>query len=412
MTVDEHLTNRARTDPCKGYFQATTQGWTGWKRAWIQQNRITTAENKKSFPGSHPLRGGLRGCADFRTPHQPPSRARLEEKAGGSSQRGDTMSESVQLPLKGGVQFELQPTSDGIEISLLEETDTGEEVHYSVTESRDFFQSEQKRRTIINRIEDSVPDFLDADTALEKVETLMSELNRGISDEQEAKLQAPIVQELRSQTQDVVYIPDEELRIIVTLCVDGREGDLEFSAGQWNASSPKPLRDQYLTQFYERIEVEAEHWEDLTEYWHERRTVEEREALTKREQIYEDTLRRLQTQKLKVYDEKHHFTAPEATWNAFYDDDGVLDDTDIPDDDPVVWVRSDVLREILDDEGHGDGYIAQLSQTLREKGTTHTKSRKKNLVTRVYPFKPAAVGVDDPDRDVIYPERDDQGVPI
>ena len=66
----------------------------------------------------------------------------------------------------------------------------------------------------------------------------------------------------------------------------------------------------------------------------------------------------------------------------------------------------------MDDEGHGDGYIAQLSQTLREKGTTYTKSRKKNLVTRVYPFKPAAVGVDDPDRDVIYPERDDQGVPI
>ena len=157
------------------------------------------------------------------------------------------MSEAVQLPLKGGVQFELQPTSDGIEISLLEETDTGEEVHYSVTESRDFFQSEQKRRTIINRIEDSVPDFLDADKAREKVETLMSQLNRGISDEQEAKLQAPIVQTLREQTQDVVYIPDEELRIIVTLCVDGREGDLEFSAGQWNASSPKPGSYTHLT---------------------------------------------------------------------------------------------------------------------------------------------------------------------
>jgi|APHM01.1.fsa_nt_gi hypothetical protein len=322
------------------------------------------------------------------------------------------MTESVQLPLGGGVHFELQPTSDGIEIAMLEETDDGEEVHYSVTESRDFFESDQKRRTVINRLRDSVPNFLDTDAALSKVEKLMSELNRGISDDQEAKLQAPIVQTLPSQTEDVVYIPDEELRIIVTLCVDGREGDLEFTAGQWNAASPKPLRDQYLTQFYERIELETEHWDNLTEYWHNQRTVEEREALTKREQIYEDTIRRLQTQKLQVYDEKHHFTAPEATWNAFYDDDGTISDADVPDDEPVVWVRSDVLRDILDDEGHGDGYISKLSQTLREKDTTYTKSREKGLVTRVYPFKPSAVGVDDPDRDVIYPERDEQGVPI
>jgi hypothetical protein len=322
------------------------------------------------------------------------------------------MSEPVRVPLGGGVHFELQPTSDGIEIAVVNVDGDEEDVYYSVTKSRDFFQSDQKRRTIINRTRESLPEYLDSDAAIEKIDQMMSELNRGISDEQEAKLQAPIVQTLRSQTEEVLYIPDEEIRIIVTMRVDGRTGDLEFSAGEWNAASPKPLRDQYLTKFYERIELEPEHWENMTEYWHRMSTVDEREELTKSERIYEDTIRRLKSQKLRVYDEKERFTAPESTWSAFYDDTSELTGDAIPEDEPVVWVRSDVIREILDDKGHGGGYISELAQTLREKGATYTKSQNKGLVTRVYPFKPSLVGIDDPDRDVIYPQRDDEGVSI
>lgn len=323
------------------------------------------------------------------------------------------MSDAKALSLGGDVYFELEPVHEGIKIAVYSKDGATEDVHYSVTEpSRDFFTSEQKRRTLLNRVDEALPDHLDTEAAVEKVRKFLNELAHGLDDETEKALDAPIVQELRRQTEEVVYIPDEELRIIVRLRVDGREGELEFTAGEWNAPSPKPLRDRYLTQFYDKIELESDHWEDLTEYWHEQRRIEQREKLTKEEAIVEDTLKRLKMPQLRVYNDRKHFEQPEATWNAFYDDQNELQDTDVPDDDPVVWVRSDTLRTILEDEGHGDGYIGQLSQNLYAQDVTYTKSRKKGLVTRVYPFKPEAAGVDNPDLDVIYPERDSDGVEI
>lgn len=323
------------------------------------------------------------------------------------------MTDSTTLPLGGSTHFKLEPVHEGIKITVYSEDGAAEDVHYSVTEpSRDFFTSEQKRRTLLNRVEESLPEHLDTDTAVEKVRQLLNELAAGLDEETKAGLQAPVVQELRRQTEEVVYIPDEDLRIIVRLRVDGREGELEFGPGEWNAQSPKPLRDRYLNEFYDRIELESEHWQDLTEYWHDQREIEQREALTKEEAIVEDTLKRLKMQQLRVYADRKHFAQPEATWSAFYDDGNELQDRNVPDEDPVVWVRSDTLRTILEDEGHGDGYISQLSQQLYSEDVTYSKSRKKGLVTRVYPFRPEEVGVEDPELHVIYPDRDGDGVEI
>jgi hypothetical protein len=323
------------------------------------------------------------------------------------------MSDEKRLPIAPDTYFGLEPVHEGIKIAVYTQDDAVEDVHYSATEpSRDFFTSEQKRRTLLNRVEEALPERLDSEPAIGKIREFLNELAHGIDEDTEAALQAPVVQELRAQTEEVVYIPDEDLRIIVRLCVDGCEGDLEFAPGEWNAASPKPLEDRYLNEFYDKIEVDADHWEDLTEFWHDQRQIEQREALTKDEAIVEDTLKRLKMQQLRVYNTRKHFEQPESTWNAFYDDENELQDADVPDDDTVVWVRSDTLREILEDEGHGDGYISQLSQSLYEQDVTYTKSRKKGLVTRVYPFDPEAVGVTDPDLHVIHPDRDDDGVEI
>jgi len=323
------------------------------------------------------------------------------------------MSDAKALSLGGDAYFELQPVHEGIKIAVYSEDGATEDVHYSVTEpSRDFFTSEQKRRTLLNRVDESLPDHLNGEAAVEKVRKFLNELAHGLDDETEAALQAPVVQQLREQTEEVVYIPDEELRIIVRLCVDGMHGELEFSPGAWNATSPKPLEDQYLNEFYDKIDVESDHWEELTEFWHEQREVEQREGLTQKEALVEDTLKRLKMQQLRTYNDREQFEEPEATWCAFYDDTNELQDTEVPDEETVVWVRSDTLREILDDEGHGAGHIGQLSQALYARGHTLSKSRKKGLVTRVYPFKPEAVGVEDPELHVIYPQRDEDGVEI
>jgi len=186
---------------------------------------------------------------------------------------------------------------------------------------------------------------------------------------------------------------------------DGTDDEVFYSADL--------ARDFYKNQQkrYEKIELEAEHWNDLVDYWSDRKEIAEREELTQREQAAEDVLRRLRSSKLKVYDERERIEAPESTWNAFYDDENEVEDAKVPDEKTVVWVRSDTVREILDDKGHGSGYVGELSHVLREKGAMLTKSRKKGLVTRVYPFEPEAVGITDPELQVIYPD-DDGGVEI
>lgn len=323
------------------------------------------------------------------------------------------MTDPVNLTLAGGVVCELRPDNEAVKISVYRPTPDGEEddVFYSSDHSRDFYSSEQKRRTLVNRVMGSLPEDVDSEEAKEKLETLCDKMNYGLKEEMENQLKPPVVQDIRRQTQDVEFIPGEELRIRVTLKVDGTERTLEFTTGEWNANSPKPLRDRYLNEFYDPIDLEAQHWRDLVEYWTEQKQIAEREELTQREQAAEDVLRRLRSSKLKVYDDRERIEAPESTWNAFYDDENELQDARVPDEKTVVWVRSDTLRTILDDEGHGTGYVNQLSHILREKEATLTKSRNKGLVTRVYPFDPEAVGVTDPKKHVIYPD-DDGGVQI
>lgn len=323
------------------------------------------------------------------------------------------MSESVELSLASGVRCELRPTKEAVKISVYRPTPDGtdDEVFYSTSQSRDFYESDQKRRTLINRASETLPEDVDTEAAMDELRSLFNNMNYGLEEEMKEQLKPPVVQDLRRQTQGVVFVPGEELRIQVTLDVDGMERTLEFSAAEWNANSPKPLRDRYLNEFYEKIELEAEHWNDLVDYWSERKKIAEREELTQREQAAEDVLRRLRSSKLKVYDERERIEAPESTWNAFYDDKNELEDAKVPAEKTVVWVRSDTIREILDDEGHGSGYVGELSHVLHEKDATLAKSRKKGLVTRVYPFEPEAVGITDPELQVIYPD-DDGGVEI
>lgn len=323
------------------------------------------------------------------------------------------MTESVNSELSDGVYYEFRPTNESLTVSVYRPTPDGtdDEVFYSADLARDFYKNQQKRRTLVNRVVESLPADADAEAAEEELEAFCDQLSYGLKDEVKEQLKPPVVQDLRRQTEKVVFVPGEELRIRVTLAVDGMERTLEFSAAEWNANSPKPLRDRYLNEFYEKIELEAEHWNDLVDYWSERKEIAEREELTQREQAAEDVLRRLRSSKLKVYDERGRIEAPESTWNAFYDDENEVEDAKVPDEKTVVWVRSDTIREILDDEGHGSGYVGELSHVLREKSAMLTKSRKKGLVTRVYPFEPEAVGITDPELQVIYPD-DDGGVEI
>jgi hypothetical protein len=217
------------------------------------------------------------------------------------------------------------------------------------------------------------------------------------------------VQQLREETEKVVFIPGEELQIQITLQSDGVTRTIEFSAGEWTTPNPKPLKDRYLNEFYETIEVSSDQWEELREYWDGMKEIGQREALTERERAFQDTVKRLSSQKLRVYDNRERMGPPESTWCAFYDDENEIGDTDVPSDQTVVWVRSDALQEIMTDQNYGAGYINTLSQVLLEKGATLSKSKQKKESTRLYPFFPEYCGVEDPDLDVYYDDDESAG---
>lgn len=315
-----------------------------------------------------------------------------------------------ELDEESGVTLQLRPTDEGVTVSVYRRGDDGpEEVYVSLDETRDFYQSNQKRRVLANKVEEKLPKTVNREGVLTELDTFLSELNFGLDDTTKSKLQAPVVQQLREETQEVKFIPGETLIIRVALARDGMEKTIQFSSGEWTAPNPKPLQDRYLDEFLETLDLSADQWKDLREYWEEQKEIGEPEALTQRERAFNDVVNRLKSDAVRVYSEKDKMTDPEAYKNAWYDEGNQMGDAKVPDGETVVWVRSEALREVLEDGSYGGDYIGELSQVLKEKGATFAKSREKSF-GYVYPFLPKYVGVTDPEKHVRY--ADETGVDI
>lgn len=298
----------------------------------------------------------------------------------------------------GTVTLTLEPVEDGLRVEVAEETD-GYRVVYSANKPHSFVGSDQIRGLVGNKIRDHLSNHFDEEAVVEKFNRICSQINAGdLSEEQKRRLKAPAVQRLIDETVAVDVFPAEEATFRVTLERDGERRELEFSQGEWVADSPAPLKQQYAGAFYDRLAIGKDEWVDLVEYWSERQEVHDREELTARDTVLGDVIRGLRK---NVKPMANREALENDRYAAWYDVDGrmVDSDTQIPDDGPILWVRSDALTHQIDEAGKERTFLAQLSQMLRDEGATYSTSREK-ADGILYPFVPEELGVTDPELDV------------
>lgn len=316
-----------------------------------------------------------------------------------------SMSEAPSLTkqLVRGVEFHMEATDDADLRVQAYDTVDGRRAIYSAKHARDWFTKRQTRGTITNSIVENVPEGVDSDEVRNALEDLFTNLDAK-SDEVKKKLQPPDVAHVLNNTEAVKVYGGEDAQFLVDLDVDGRETTLEFSAGEWSNDSPGPLKTQFANAYYTVLELDADQWREIRQSWQEQLKEVGREEQTTEDMVAAQVLEKLRKRRVPV-DEKPMMSndTNAALWDAPADERAEDDDRGrqiqtggVPNDETVLWVRSQAVVAVLDDIGRGEEYTARLSRTLQEQSDIYASSSQHRIDgdrMYLYPFDPEALNV-------------------
>lgn len=244
-----------------------------------------------------------------------------------------------------------------------------------------------------------------AERACDEFDRYISKLEADNIDEDKTEvMRTDTVARLLGETRAVQVVDAEESEFIVTLKHDGKERELRFTPGEWANTSPAPFRERYVNQFFDRIDLTKEEWEDLTEAWQEQLEVVATEESTTRERRAERVLDKL-GEGLTIYDDRDKLK--NGTYSAWYDPSNSAGIEGAGADEPVVLVHNEAIYAVLDELNlDGDSTIADLSTTLNMTEEMYSGTVRRNEGS-LWPFKPEAVGLDDPELQVHRPGEKD-----
>lgn len=306
--------------------------------------------------------------------------------------------------LAPSVSVTFQKTDDGLIIEAFETSD-GYESLWCQRMAEDFYESPQNRGIVVNRIVDNLPPGIDGSAVEDELRSIFSDFQSGMSAQGIEELCYPVVGRILDETEKVEYLPAEELTIRVTLTHAADTRSIEFTSGEYDNLDPSKFRQRYLNEFYERIDLNADHWEQLRDAWDDQAERREREELTERDRIYHAVMRKLASERVKVYADRDYLWRDK--WNVWFDPDNAMVDDSIPEDEAVVWVGTETLTAILEDMNKDPEFMSSLSPMLLDNGDTFTTSREKSQ-GYVYPFKPESVGVHNEDLHVRRPGEEEE----
>ena len=312
------------------------------------------------------------------------------------------MSDQYDFELVPGVDLMLERVDDGVRVTVAE-TNDGFRTVFSSVESPDFFESQQKRGTIKNRLPEYLSECFNSDAVCKEFERLCSRLAANdIDDDTKEMMRPPVVRQLLNETDRVEVFGGDPTTITVTLSRGEVTRCIDFTSGEWVMPNPAVLKTKYYDQFYERLDLGKDEWNELTEAWEEEQIVTGEESMTEREAIIERVVSGLSA-RVKPVDTRE--VLENGTYSAWFDAENSACDKDVPTNNDVLWVKSQAITDQLDEAGKSPNYISELSKSLHESQMTFSTSKKKRGV-RVYPFAPDALGITE--WDVHSPEDTDQ----
>lgn len=286
------------------------------------------------------------------------------------------MSNTYPFELNDATTLVLAPQEgdDRIKVRVEQTINDTEETAYSALHAKDFYDVPQKRKTIANEIAEKAA-YAPEDT---KAAFLGWCEEFGATDEGEDRkraMRSPVVNQLLDETEAVKVYGGEETLIEVELSHGGHSGAIEFTPSEWTGRAAGKLTSAYYNEFFEKVQVTGEDFEELTDEWDEQKEIVSRESITGWETVASRVLSGLQTQVRRTVHEKKQ-TIKNDEYGAWFD---------ASESEPIVWVRSTGVVNELEDAGRGAGEVSQLSAEFKKRSIT-ARSTKKVCGQRCYPI--------------------------
>lgn len=174
---------------------------------------------------------------------------------------------------------------------------------------------------------------------------------------------------------------------------------------EWRTDSAELVRNKHYQIFLTDLAIADRDWNEIWKRWEDEMTLEQSERQGE-EDIIADRV--IDVLKNRVAGQVYDFAdpVPNSAWNAYYERESDLDGIDS--DEPVVWIQTRALQQILEDETQKSPskYIGTLSGTLAERDVKLAGSRRRHFAgerIRVHPLYASELDVDE---DTVLTEED------
>lgn len=301
--------------------------------------------------------------------------------------------------LNNATILRLEPLSgdNRVRVQVVQDINGEEQMVHSALYSKDFYEVPQKRKTIANEVEEKAV-FSPAQTKEAFVDWCKDFASTDEGEDRKQVMRGPAVQRLLDETRDVKLYGGEETIVEVTLAHDGYTGTITFTASEWTGGAAGKLASGYYNEFFEKIKLTKEDFEDLTDEWDERKEIVTRESITGWDTVVSRVLSRLQKEvRRTVHEDKTAVKNDE--FGAWFDDSSP---------DPVVWVRSEGVTECLEEVGKNASEVSQLSTEMKKRQAI-PRGTKKVCGKRCWPIYADALDITEAD---VHTDADEGGVEV
>lgn len=266
------------------------------------------------------------------------------------------------------------------------------------------FKKPTPKGTFLNRVEDG----LESKDGVDESE-VRSELNEWLNDfaelsaDQEKEMMTEEMRQVveAAHTPIEIYDDGENVTWHVTATYGGRTRVMKFSTGEMFGNSPQPLQMKWGENFYQRIEIESEDWEEIRDRWtaDENTSVELEQNETPDDAVADRVLGFISRALIPVEEQDRLGNEISMGW---FDADN---NADYPDADPgesILWLQDSFVINQLNSTSKSTEYKGQLVKNLISRGDLHGTTVRRywtggNGEEKFWPFDPAALNVSESD---------------
>lgn len=299
----------------------------------------------------------------------------------------------------GAVTIEVSPIGGG-EVRLTVEY--GGTVIESSEYTREVFTKPTPRGTFLNAVRDGLEpkSGVDAGEVRQEVKEWCAEMAE-LGEEEEEKMLPGDIQRILSGTHYPVEVYNgEPTTWNVTLTFDGRTCELEFTAGEMIGNSGAPLQEKIANEFFEKIEVEAEDWEKITDRWMGKQTVVHMSDESTSDAVAKRVVDYIGDGLIPVDERDQMQNDVAAVW---YDGKNEAGYKNADPKQSIAWVQDTYVVDQLESAEKTIEYKGQIVKDLISRGDMLGSTSKRRWIgdngstDKFYPFDPTVLGVSEED---------------